>query len=129
MPKSRAPDFSARPAATGYLYQCRYALLAALNVADQSGLEVSIEKIDDVSFERGGEPVTLIQTKHHLRRQGDLGDSSCDLWKTLRIWSEWVRKNPESPFRTRFHLVSTATAQAHSATALLRTSDRDVQKC
>lgn len=73
MPDNLPPNFNAGPAAAGYLYQCRYALLAALQLGDVSGVEISIEQLDDVAFERDGEPLALIQTKHHLRRQGDLG--------------------------------------------------------
>jgi hypothetical protein len=42
----------AAAAATGYLYQCRYALLAGLQaIPDAPELEISIEKFDDVAFE------------------------------------------------------------------------------
>src|SRR5262245_53601311 len=53
--------------ATGYLFQCRYALLAGLRaIPDSPQLELSIEKFDDVAFTTGGEPTELIQTKHHV---------------------------------------------------------------
>ena len=59
----------ASASATGYLFQCRYALLAALRaILDAPGLEISIEKLDDVAFESGGESRQLIQTKHHVAK-------------------------------------------------------------
>ena len=54
MPDNLPPNFNAGPAAAGYLYQCRYALLAALQLGDVSGVEISIEQLDDVAFERDG---------------------------------------------------------------------------
>ena len=41
----------------GYLYQCRYALLLALqHTASSPNLLLSIEHLDDVAFEEGAEP-------------------------------------------------------------------------
>ena len=80
---------SAAQSAAGYLYQGRLALLEALRCAYvDSGIEIAIEKLDDVSFEKDGTALELLQTKHHLKKSGDLTDSSVDLWKTLRIWAE-----------------------------------------
>jgi hypothetical protein len=42
--------FDASPSALGYLYQCRYALLLALQKDDDPNLCLSIEKLDDVAF-------------------------------------------------------------------------------
>ena len=79
---------SAAPSAAGYLYQARLALVEALRyVYVQSGIEIAVEKLDDVSFEQDGSALELLQTKHHLRRSGNLTDFSVDLWKTLRVWA------------------------------------------
>lgn len=116
-----ADKYSAAGSAAGYLFQCRYALLAALRHAYASpGMSISIEKFDDVGFELDGTPLERIQTKHHLRRPGDLTDSSTDLWKTLRIWAEAVERDPSLPQRQRFALVTTATAAPGSAASFLR---------
>ena len=78
----------ASASATGYLFQCRYSLLAGLQaIPDSPQLEISVEKFDDVAFEANGEPTQLIQTKHHIGTTGSLSDASTDLWKTLLIWS------------------------------------------
>jgi hypothetical protein len=51
----------------GYVYQCRYALLAALREPDPGPqLAISIEQLDDVAFEEQGDPLARLQTKHHV---------------------------------------------------------------
>lgn len=113
---------SAAASAAGYLYQCRYALLLALQRAErQPGIELSIEKFDDVAFEAGGEPLELIQTKHHFGRPRDLTDASADLWKTLRVWARAVLEDPSSLRRVERVLVT--TSHAGGAAALLRPGD------
>lgn len=110
----------------GYLFQCRYALLVGLKaILDAPQLEVSIEKFDDVAFEMGGEPTELIQTKHHIGKQGNLTDASPDLWKTILIWSKRVINDVEVPFRVRFVLLTTAMAPAGSGASYLRMRERD----
>jgi len=121
-----ANSHQASASATGYLYQCRYALLAGLRaIPDNPQLEISIEKLDDVAFEVGGEPTALIQTKHHVGKQGSLTDTSVDLWKTLLIWSKRVAQDIDVPFRCQFVLLTTATAPSESAASFLRMRDRD----
>ncbi|HYW46999.1 MAG TPA: hypothetical protein VE959_29300 [Bryobacteraceae bacterium] len=95
----------ASASAMGYLFQCRFALLAGLRaVLDAPQLSISIEKFDDVAFETKGEPTELIQTKHHIAKTGDLTDASPDLWKTLSIWLKRVAEDIEAPFRMTFVL-------------------------
>jgi hypothetical protein len=116
-----APAFTAAPSAAGYYYQARLALLESLRfVYGESGIEVAIERFDDVSFEKDGNPLELLQTKHRVTRAGDLSDASADLWKTLRVWSEAVKADPSQPRRTRFALVTTAQAPAGGAASFLR---------
>jgi hypothetical protein len=120
-------NYSAAPSAAGYLFQCRYALLAALeHVYHETETEIAIERFDDVSFETEGEPRQLIQTKHHLKRSGNLSDTSADLWKTLRIWSHAIAKDPSWLLRVQFFLVTTALAPKGSIASCLRPGrDRD----
>jgi hypothetical protein len=114
-------DHSAAQSAAGYLYQARLALAECLRFAyDDSSVEIAIEKFDDVSFEKDGSALELLQTKHHLKKAGDLSDGSVDLWKTLRVWAQAVKSDPSLPGRTRFALITTAKAPAGSAAALLR---------
>jgi len=125
MAKPRNPH-EASASAIGYLFQCRYALLAGLRtIPETPQLSISIEKFDDVAFESKGEPAELIQTKHHIGKTGDLTDVSVDLWKTLSVWLERVAEDVEAPFRVRFVLLTTGQAPDGSAAALLRMRDRD----
>ena len=115
---------SAAQSAAGYMYQARLALLEALRYAySDSGIEIAIEKLDDVSFEKEGTALELLQTKHHLKKAGDLTDTSVDLWKTLRVWAETSKADPSLPGRTRFALVTTAQAPNSSAASHLRPAD------
>lgn len=112
--------FSAAASATGYLYQCRYALLEALwRMGDEVDFQVCIETLDDVVFEQQGAAPELLQTKHHMNRAADLTDASVDLWKTLRIWCEGIAKGTLR-VGSRFVLVTTAAAGTGSAAAMLR---------
>src|SRR5215211_6080217 len=124
------PVHSAAQSAAGYLYQARLALAECLRYAYvDSDIEIAIEKLDDVSFEKDGSPLELLQTKHHLKRSGDLTDGSVDLWKTLRVWAEATKADPSLPGRTRLVLVTTAQAPDGSAASFLRPADsclRDV---
>jgi hypothetical protein len=116
--------YTAAQSAAGYLYQARLALAEALRYAyADSGIEFAIEKVDDVSFEKDGSALELLQTKHHLRKSGDLTDGSVDLWKTLRVWTEATKADPSLPGRTRFALVTTAHAPEKSAASYLRPVD------
>jgi hypothetical protein len=116
-------SFSAAPSAVGYLYQARLALHLALGYANrESGIEVSVEALDDISFDRDGTGLELLQTKHRMDRAASLTDSGTDLWKTIRIWAEACAKDPSLPGRTRFALITTGTAADGSVAALLRPS-------
>jgi len=122
-------EHGASESATGYLYQCRYALFAGLKeMANSPDMEISIEKFDDIAFEKNGDPLALIQTKHHLRGIGNLTDASVDFWKTMGIWAGLVAKDPETPFRARLMLLTTGEAPAGSAASFLRVRDRDEDK-
>lgn len=123
MSKAQAVHSAAQSAA-GYLYQARLALAEALRYAyADSGVEIAIEKLDDVSFEKEGSALELLQTKHHLKKAGDLTDASVDCWKTLRVWAEATKADPSLPGRTRFALVTTAQAPAGSAASFLRPAE------
>lgn len=115
-----ASKFSAAGSMVGYLYQCREALLLALDETKNfPNLFVSVERFDDVAFEKDGAPLVQLQLKHH-GTTGSLTDSSVDLWKTLRIWSEQVAENPQLPIERRFVIITTATANDGSVASKLR---------
>ncbi|GLR67837.1 hypothetical protein GCM10010909_25180 [Acidocella aquatica] len=114
-------NFSAAPSAAGYLYQARLALALCLKYVNvDTGVEVGIERLDDVSFETDGTALELLQAKHHINRVAALTDKSVDLWKTLRVWSEAAAKDPTLPARTRLALVTTGSAPDGSAASKMR---------
>lgn len=127
--EDKKSQFDASASATGYLYQCRYALLLGLQaIATRPELLLNIEKFDDISFSDGEGPVAQIQAKHHVSKKGDLTDASEDLWGTLRVWSEQVAKDHEKAFQTAFILTTTATAPTGSAASFLRAAARDPEE-
>lgn len=110
----------------GYLYQVRYALLMLLEAIERGSTDaaMSIETSDDVEFYQAGTPVELLQTKHSFKTQPSLSDTSTEIWKTLRIWSEYVASG--SPMLD-FTLVSTAKAAKSTVAHLLQVGHgRDV---
>jgi hypothetical protein len=110
----------------GYLYQCRYALLWALqHTGSYPGLLLSIEHLDDVAFEDGVEPVARLQAKHRLIRTAALTDSCSDLWKTIGIWAAEVASDPAKLETQKLLLVTTAEAPLGSAARLLRAAGRN----
>jgi hypothetical protein len=125
---STGPDFTAASSALGYLYQVRYALVLLLQ-AENTESVISIEKLDDIAFEVEGEASELLQAKHHRTHTASLGDSSTDLWKTLRVWSVAVKAGSVDLASTILSLLTTAEAAADSAAALLRPGPgRDVAR-
>lgn len=109
--------FSADASALGYFYQTRYALLLLLR-ADVDD-ELSIERFDDVAFTNTGDPIELIQTKHHIKSNKSLSDASSDLWKTLRVWSEKIAKGEIQLGKVRLTLITTSKALDDSAASKL----------
>src|SRR5262245_24120481 len=115
MSGSGANRFSAAGSALGYLAQVEYALLIALERMDSDeSFWLSLETLDDITFEAEGQPRELWQTKHHVNQQGSLGDASPDLWKTLHNWIETSTNKPAAHF-----LFTTATAGVGTAASLL----------
>lgn len=110
--------FGASASMLGYLYQVRIALLWAIRQSRVGDFAVSIETLDDVSFETGGDPVAVLQTKHSLNAAAVLTDLSPELWKTLRIWMVGLASGEVPASASRF-LISTADAPPGTACAAL----------
>ena len=119
--------FSAVDATLGYLYQVRSALLWALRrQKSEPDFLVSVETLDDVTFETaGGSPTDLLQTKHHRKGSASLTDASPDLWRTLRIWFEGYRSG-QIPPTASLYLVTTSAAPDGAASSRLRAASRDL---
>lgn len=118
-----AGQFSAQAQnqALGYLYQVRYALLLLIKtgMADPEA-QISIEYLDDIAFEKEGTASELIQTKHHINVKASLTDSSTDLWKTLRVWSEALLQGKMQTENVTLTLITTEYAAVNSAASKLR---------
>ena len=119
-------DHQASEQMIGYLYQVRYALVLLLE-NENTDYQLSIEKFDDVAFDDDGVPKELIQLKHHIKMKGSLSDSSVDLWRTLKVWMDFVKNYPYSLYNTNFLLITTSSAPENSAASKLRKTDRNVQ--
>lgn len=104
----------------GYLYQARYALYLLLNNDDEQS-EISIEKFDDVSFGNGDTPEIMIQLKHHVKAYGDLNNASTDIWRTLKVWIDAIKKQPNLLSKTKFMIITTAAAPENTAAYYLKT--------
>ena len=120
------PDqFSAVNSALGYLYQVRCALLLSLQkLRSEPVFEVSIETLDDITFEAAGAHQELLQTKLHKNRGANLTDASPDLWKTLRLWIAALDADQIST-ETVLYLVTTENAAPGTIAGHLKYTDRD----
>lgn len=118
-------QFSAAESALGYLYQVRCALLWSLQrLPSEPVFEVSIETLDDVTFENDGAPRELLQTKLHRKHGANLTDASPDLWKTLRLWIAALDAG-QTTNQTVFYLVTTENAPSGTIAGYLTPKDRD----
>lgn len=117
-----ANQFNASGSLAGYLYQCRLALLLAIReMKVKPNCHVSIEKFDDIAFYEEDLAHCVVQAKHHIGTK-DVTDNSVDIWKTLRIWISQLKAGSLSNADTRRFLITTATAPADGALAMLRAS-------
>jgi hypothetical protein len=91
--------FSAIDPSLGYLYQIRYSLYRLLEADEEEA--ISIEWVDDIAVEKHGAVNERSQLKHQLRGKASLTDSSPDLWKTIRVWSEGVKNGSINPSVTK----------------------------
>jgi hypothetical protein len=113
-------QFDATGSLAGYLFQCRLALLLGLQaVKKKANGQISIEKFDDIAFSNEDHADCIIQAKHHVSAK-DLTDSSVDIWKTLRIWTQDFKAGVISNSETRRMLITTAVAPGGSAMSKLR---------
>jgi hypothetical protein len=112
----------------GYLYQCFWPLLElARRGADEPGLAVKLEALDDVVFDQDGRPTELLQIKHTVRSTAGLGDSSRSIWRTLGIWMDAVAALPLGE-QLALSLVTTGNVADGSAAYYLRDRTRDFDR-
>lgn len=123
-----AGQFAAAGSMLGFQYQIRYALLHLLRASP--GAEMTIEKTDDITLELDDDTGEWVQTKHHIKPT-TLGDTSRDLWKTLRNWSLHMRRGSLDPSYRTLVLVTTSEVRDGTAVSMLRptkSGKRNVKK-
>lgn len=109
----------AAASALGYLYQSQWPLVELLRRGqDEPDSGLSFELHDDVAWEQEGEPIELLQLKHHVNAAGRLGDRDDDLWRTIRVWMD--AHAPGDPAGPTLTLVTTGIAAPGAAAAALR---------
>lgn len=78
----------------GYVHQFRCALLLGLQRYEEPKHCLCIEKLDDVSVHESHSSDAVVsevrQYKLHKDRDGNLGDKSLDVWKSLRVWAQAI---------------------------------------
>lgn len=109
------PTFSAVGPALGYYYQAIYALKVLFDEEDINSC-VSIETLDDVTIESTSRK-ELHQLKHSMQDNSKISIKSDNLWKTLRVWSEYI--SFESGDTCSFTLSTVATLDAGNALSVL----------
>lgn len=102
--------FDASASMLGYLYQVRFALYLSLKklpeADDPEQFNISIEKLDDVAFDKEGSAIEVLQTKFHCK-PGNLTNRSVDFWKTIRIWVESIKSGDVELGKTILTLITT----------------------
>jgi hypothetical protein len=118
-------NHTAGPQFAGYLYQAEQALLIALTLDSDS--TIRLEGLDDIEISSGNKK-SLIQAKHHVDLDSKLSDSSAELWKSLRVWADYMAVPTNSIADVSLFLMTVATVVSDSAASLLQSSKRDEKK-
>lgn len=109
-------QFDASASAAGYLYQARVAL--ALLLERGPGSTISIESLDDLTVENTSSGQELVQLKH-IKSGRNFGDSSTNLWKTIRIWANRIKNGSISVSSTQLTFFTNSSLSQDSAFSFL----------
>lgn len=115
--------FSATEPSLGYHYQVRYALYLLLKTRDKEDYFVRLENLDDVEIADVNK-IELHQTKFHNKKAANLTDSSVDIWKTIRVWSEMAIEDKIDLDNVLLVLVTTSKASKDSIVKKLTESEK-----
>lgn len=107
--------------ALGYYYQAIFALISLLD-SKNSNAFVSIETIDDV-YHEDGVTKTLHQLKHKTTSNHKISIKNDDLWKTLKVWCDFIKSN--DPQDGIFTLSTVASIDATDLLNVLETELED----
>ena len=106
-------QFSAKEPSLGYHYQIRYALHLLLEAKDKELPFIELENLDDVEV-ASANSLELHQTKFHNKKAANLTDTSTDIWKTIRVWSETARGNQIDMSNVLLILITTSEVSPNS---------------
>jgi len=101
--------------ALGYYYQAIYALVTLFD-SKNPGAYVSIETFDDVFLSDGSKKV-LHQLKHSINDDTTISIKSDELWRTLKVWCDYLSTNNASD--GIFTLSTVATLNSESELKVL----------
>jgi hypothetical protein len=107
--------------ALGYYYQAIFALISLLDSQNDNAY-VSIETFDDV-FHEDGTIKNLHQLKHKTTSNPKISIKDEDLWKTLKVWCDFIITN--DPKEGIFTLSTVATIDISSPLNVLKTHNED----
>ena len=96
-------EYGATGSLIGFIYQIYYFLYRLLTIQD--GEAVSLERIDDVGVE-AGDRCTYYQLKHSINSKPEaikrMVDRDTDLWKTLNLWINIIKKQGDDNAQRRW---------------------------
>lgn len=102
--------------ALGYYYQAIYALILLFDSKDSNSY-VSIESLDDVVLNDGARR-ELHQLKHSIQENTVISIKSDQLWKTLKVWCDFIKTN--DPNSGIFTLSTVASISSTSPLIVLK---------
>ena len=108
-------NHSAIGPALGYYYQAIFALITLFDSKNDNAF-VSIESFDDVYHEDGNQK-NLHQLKHSIQSDTKISIKSEQLWKTLKVWCDFLISN--DPNDGIFTLSTVASLDSNSALNVL----------
>jgi hypothetical protein len=118
-------NHNAGPQFAGYLYQAEQALLIALKLDFDAAIR--LEGLDDIETISAGK-TTLVQAKHHVNENAKLTDFSTELWKSLRVWADYMADPANSMADMSLFLLTVARAVPGSVASMLQPLNRDIEK-
>jgi len=107
--------------ALGYYYQAIFALISLFDSQNDNAY-VSIETFDDV-FHEDGTVKNLYQLKHKTTATTKISLKSDDLWKTIKVWCDFILSN--DPNDGIFTLSTVSTIDVSSPLNVLKTENDD----
>lgn len=114
-------NHSAIGPALGYYYQAIFALISLFDSKNDNAY-ISIETLDDV-FHEDGVIKNLHQLKHKTTVNPKISIKDDDLWKTLKVWCDFIITN--DPKEGIFTLSTVATIDTESPLNVLKTDNED----